>query len=268
MDSRSRRNQPGSRPDFPWYNFPRNVNTEIYTKWNAKLDWVKQRMVHVPAFVVWYWMGSTGLMEAMEPFLDKVFESIHGPFVCMGWRRIFQIQETVYKELVMEFLSTVSFARKTGIYADDNLTFCLGGERRTLSLADFSIRIGIYLPSEVDSESYQQYIADCVRDIEGFKAEEHWYAIANDNQLPHLTLPLLPFFLLSASTTPLQVAPSIRCYFRLRFHLIPALLEPPSVRLRRYWLRQASATAADVSVRRLCFHQLLPRLTLIQLHQR
>lgn len=134
----------------------------MYTQWNAKLDWVKQCRVHVPAYVDWHWMGSTGLMEAMEPFLDKVFESIHGPFVCIGWRRIFQIQETVYKELVMEFLSTVSFARKTGIYVDDNLTFCLGGERRTLSLADFALRIGIYVPSAVHSEPYQQYIADCV----------------------------------------------------------------------------------------------------------
>ncbi|CAH1433904.1 unnamed protein product [Lactuca virosa] len=173
MANRSRRNQAGSHSEFPWYTFPRNVGPKIYAKWNAKLDSLKQRKVHVPAVVNWQWFSETGLLEALDPYLHKMFESIHGPFVCMGWRRIFQIQETVYKELVVEFLSTVSFARKAGIYADDNLTFCLGGERRSLTLADFSLRIGIYLPSEVHSESYQQYIANCVRDVEGFKAEEH-----------------------------------------------------------------------------------------------
>ena len=144
MASRSRRNQARSR----------NVGPEIYAKWNAKLDSLKQRKVHVLALVNWEWLSETGLLEAMDPFLDKMFESIHGPFVCMGWRQIFQIQETVYKELVVEFLCTVSFARKDGIYVDDNLTFCLGSERRPLSLADFSLGIGIYLPSEVHSELY------------------------------------------------------------------------------------------------------------------
>ncbi|CAH1417605.1 unnamed protein product [Lactuca virosa] len=179
MASRSRCNQPGSRLDFPWYTFPRNVGPEVYTRWNAKLDWVKNRNVHVPAVVDCQWMSETGLMEAIEPYIDKSFNGVHGQFLCLGWRQIFQIQEIVYKELLIEFLAMVSFARKDGIYADSNLTFCLGGERRTLSLADFALRAEIYLPSEVHSESYQQYIAGCVRNTEGFKEELHWNAIAN-----------------------------------------------------------------------------------------
>ncbi|CAI9301117.1 unnamed protein product [Lactuca saligna] len=112
MANRPTRYQPGSRYDFPWYTIPRNVGPEIYTRWNAKLDWLKQRKVHVLAM-----------------------------------------------ELVIEFLARVSFARKDGIYADNNLTFCLGDERHALSLADFALRMEIYLPSEVHSESCQQYIA-------------------------------------------------------------------------------------------------------------
>ncbi|CAH1417043.1 unnamed protein product [Lactuca virosa] len=118
-----------------------------------------------PTFRVvdWQWSTETGLMEAIEPYLDKTFNGIHGQFLCLGWRRIFHIQEIVYKELVIEFLATISFARNDGIYADNNLTFFLGGERRTLSLADFALGTQIYLPSEVHSEPYQQYIAGCVR---------------------------------------------------------------------------------------------------------
>ncbi|CAH1422232.1 unnamed protein product [Lactuca virosa] len=116
MASRARRHQPGSRPDFPWYSFPRTVGLEIYARWNAKLDWMKQRKFHVPVVVDGQWIGQTGLMEGIEPYFDKAFDGIHGQFVCMGWRRLFQIQEVVYKELVIEFLATVSFARKYGFF--------------------------------------------------------------------------------------------------------------------------------------------------------
>ncbi|CAH1447366.1 unnamed protein product [Lactuca virosa] len=140
---------------------------------------MKQRKVHVPAVVDWHWIGQTGLMEGIEPYLDKAFNSIHGKVVCMGWRRLFEIQEVEYKELVIEFLAMISFARKHGIFAKDNLSFCPGGERRTLSLADFAIRTEIYLPAKAHSEPYQQYIAKYVPIIEGFRAEAHWNEIAN-----------------------------------------------------------------------------------------
>ncbi|CAH1453863.1 unnamed protein product [Lactuca virosa] len=134
---------------------------------------MKQRKVHVPTLVDWHWIGQTGLMEGLEPYLDKAFNSIHGQFVCMGWRRLFEIQEVVYKELVVEFLATISFARKDGIFVEYNLSFCLGGERCTLCLADFALRTQIYLPSEVLSEVYQQYIARCIQITKGFKVETH-----------------------------------------------------------------------------------------------
>ncbi|CAI9283125.1 unnamed protein product [Lactuca saligna] len=85
----------------------------------------------------------------------------------------------MYKELVIEFLATMTFSRKDGIYPNNNLTFCLGGERRTLSLADFTLRMGIYLSSEVHSKPNQQYIAGFLRNIEGFKVDLHWNAIVN-----------------------------------------------------------------------------------------
>ncbi|CAH1412457.1 unnamed protein product [Lactuca virosa] len=179
MASRARGQQPRSHHEFPWYSFPRTVGPEIYARWNAKLVWIKKRKVHVPTVVDWHWIGQTGLMEGIEPYLDKAFNSIHRLFVCMGWRRLFEIQEVVYKELVIEFLAMVSFARKDGIFVEDNLSFCLGGERRTLILADFELRTRIYLPSEVHSEAYQQYITGGIRITEGFKAETDWNEIAN-----------------------------------------------------------------------------------------
>ncbi|CAI9303858.1 unnamed protein product [Lactuca saligna] len=91
MASRARRQQPRSRLDFMWYSFPRNVGPEIYARWNAKLDWMKQRKVHVLAVVDWHWMGQTGLTEGIEPYVEKAFNTFHGKFVCMEWRQLFEI---------------------------------------------------------------------------------------------------------------------------------------------------------------------------------
>lgn len=35
MASRTRKNQPGNRPDFPWYSFPRIVGPEVLVQWNG-----------------------------------------------------------------------------------------------------------------------------------------------------------------------------------------------------------------------------------------
>lgn len=94
---------------------------------NGTVEWMKQRKVHVPAVVNWHWIEQIGLLEGLEPFLDKSFAGVHGPFICMGWRRLFQIQEVVYKELVVEFLTTVSFRCKIGVLEEKNITFCLQG---------------------------------------------------------------------------------------------------------------------------------------------
>ncbi|CAH1450032.1 unnamed protein product [Lactuca virosa] len=126
MASRSRRNQPGQRNDYPWYTFLWVVGPEVL--WNAKLEWMKQRKIHVLAVFNWQWSEQTGLLEGIEPYFVRNFAGVHGQFKSMGWRQLFQIQEIVYKELVIEFLGTISFRRKDGAFDEDNLTFFLGGE--------------------------------------------------------------------------------------------------------------------------------------------
>lgn len=109
MQSRGHRNQPGGHPDFPWYTFPNVVAPEVMIQWNKKLSWLKERRVHVSANISWTWMDEVGLSEAIEPFLTNDFDGVQGCFVCMGWRRLFHIQEHMYKELCMEFLAMVHF---------------------------------------------------------------------------------------------------------------------------------------------------------------
>lgn len=109
MANRGRRTQLGGRPDFPWYTFPRVLGTKVLAQWNGKLAQMKERRVHVPDEISWTWMEEVGLSKAIEPFLVQSFDGVQGMFVCMAWRRLFHIHEPVYKELVVEFLATVTF---------------------------------------------------------------------------------------------------------------------------------------------------------------
>ncbi|CAH1427561.1 unnamed protein product [Lactuca virosa] len=103
MASRSRRNQPGTRPEFPWYSFPRDVAPAVHARWTAKLELLRKRRVHVPAVVDWYWVGQSGLMDVVESYFDKLFNGVDGQFMCLGWRQIFEIQEVVYTESIHGF---------------------------------------------------------------------------------------------------------------------------------------------------------------------
>ncbi|CAH1422734.1 unnamed protein product [Lactuca virosa] len=170
---------PGGHPDFLWYSFSRVVGPEFLAQWNGKLAWMRERRVHVSAEVNWTWMEEVGLLEAIESFIVQSFDSVQGRFVCMAWRRLFHIQELVYKEFVVEFLAAVTFRRNIGIHESANITFCLGGERRELSLAEFAMRTELYISSEVHTESYVEFISSCIRTTKGFKEDRYWPNIAN-----------------------------------------------------------------------------------------
>lgn len=64
-----------------------------------------------------------------------------------------------------------------------NITFCLGGERRELTLAELAMRtyiyIYIYLLTEVHIDSYLEFITGSIKVTKGFKAETYWQDIAN-----------------------------------------------------------------------------------------
>ncbi|CAH1450007.1 unnamed protein product [Lactuca virosa] len=153
MSSRSRRTQPGARPNFPWYTFPNVVTPGLMAQWNGRLAWLRERRVHVPQEINWTWMVEVGLSKAIKPFLVQSFDGTQGQFVCTAWKILFHIQEPVYKELVVEFLATVAFRKKMVFMSQQTSPF-VWGERRELSLAEFAMMMELYLPSEIHTESY------------------------------------------------------------------------------------------------------------------
>lgn len=60
-----------------------------------------------------------------------------------------------------------------------NLTFCLGGERRELSLAKFTMRTKNYLSSKFHTDWYLEFIASYMQTTDGFKDDTYCPTIAN-----------------------------------------------------------------------------------------
>lgn len=57
----------------------------------------------------WNKLREVGLLNQLNLFLTKTFAGIGITFTCKGWSNLFEIQERVYKELCVEFFSTVVF---------------------------------------------------------------------------------------------------------------------------------------------------------------
>lgn len=79
----------------------------------------------------------------------------------------------------MEFLASICIRKKKGVHDRQNITFCLRGEQRELSLADFALRTELYLPSELHTKSYTEFISHCLNSSEEFKESNYWTTIAN-----------------------------------------------------------------------------------------
>ncbi|CAI9285956.1 unnamed protein product [Lactuca saligna] len=83
-------------------------------------------------------------------------------FVCQGWDRFFRIQETVYREFLLEFYATVSYdPRKT---PDNRMTFSFrtGGVIWECSAIELATRVGIYTVDEMRSVHFPAFLADCL----------------------------------------------------------------------------------------------------------
>lgn len=77
-------------------------------------------------------------MEALDPFFIKEFVGDGVRITYMGWRRLFIIEEPIYKELCVELLNIFRSRKREEIHDTGKFNFCLGGERRECSMAELT----------------------------------------------------------------------------------------------------------------------------------
>nr|GEZ87054.1 hypothetical protein [Tanacetum cinerariifolium] len=110
-------------------------------------------------------------------------------FFSVAWVRAFNIREPIYPELCREFYATYEFDE---VCTDDELqskkiiSFRLGGRAHSLTLLEFSRRLGFYHDEELDEEGFDTYFQGGLRSDEKFNAREYWGRISTDRDL-HLS---------------------------------------------------------------------------------
>ncbi|GKD63913.1 hypothetical protein Tco_1306021 [Tanacetum coccineum] len=110
----------------------------------------------------------------------KETESSEEIFFSVAWVRAFNIREPIYLELYREFYATYEFDE---VCADDELHskkiigFRLGGRAHSLTLLEFSRRLGLYHADELEEEGFDTYFQGGLKSNENFNAREYWERI-------------------------------------------------------------------------------------------
>lgn len=139
----------------------------------------------MPNELNWTWLKQVGLANSLNPYLIKVFMQNGVQITFDGGRRLFRIQEPIYRELCLEFFSTVTFRGGDDYYESNALTFCLGGEYRECSMADLGWRMGLYGQSLVKTEAFGTFYDSCCQVFpDGMNLANWWTTIANNVYIP------------------------------------------------------------------------------------
>ncbi|KAJ9542672.1 hypothetical protein OSB04_029178 [Centaurea solstitialis] len=113
------------------------------------------RQVLMPKRVDWNLLRSMGVENDIKAFLEKHAYDEDGNeyYICHAWERVFDIAETLYRELIVEFVATFRFDAIKALeeFHQSCMTFRLGGVWRSLSLVNFALALGIYTQSDVDA---------------------------------------------------------------------------------------------------------------------
>lgn len=103
-------------------------------RYKARFDMLHNREVMALPNIDWNWIASVGLITKINPYLTRVYMGKGFSFTYAGWMHLFKIQEPLYKELCVEFLSTISFNFQEDMKDTKALSFRLGGVDRQYSL--------------------------------------------------------------------------------------------------------------------------------------
>ncbi|KAJ9546972.1 hypothetical protein OSB04_019515 [Centaurea solstitialis] len=136
------------------------------------------RQVLIPKRVDWDLLGSMGVENDIKAILEKHAYDEDGNeyYICHAWERVFDIAETLYREIIVEFVATFRFdpIKALGEFHQTCMTFRLGGVWRSLSLIDFALALGIYTQSDVDAPGFEEYMWATSKRPDGFDPRLAW----------------------------------------------------------------------------------------------
>nr|GEY03968.1 reverse transcriptase domain-containing protein [Tanacetum cinerariifolium] len=131
-------------------------------------------------------MGYDGEINDMLRIRLREAGSNEEIFTSVAWIRAFNINEPNYAKLCHEFYSTYEYDE---VCADDELQtnkiikFRLGGHAHSLTLLEFTRRLGLYQAVELEEEGFNVYFEEGLRNDEHFNAQDYWLSISREEHL-------------------------------------------------------------------------------------
>ncbi|GJS08236.1 hypothetical protein Tco_0365032 [Tanacetum coccineum] len=87
-------------------------------------------------------------------------------FTSHAWRRLFEVQDPLVFEFIMEFFSTSRFSESIfDINIEGMLQFQLDEAKRHMSWRQFSLALGLHIAEEIETARFGLYWAESARQI-------------------------------------------------------------------------------------------------------
>lgn len=100
----------------------------------------------------WVLVAQTGLDDLIRDFLTYTYLDACGvPLFTCDWDRLFRVQESIYKEFLMEFYAIIAFNPTKALGDRIIISFRLCGVSRECSTTELATRVGIYIVDETRS---------------------------------------------------------------------------------------------------------------------
>ncbi|GJW78986.1 hypothetical protein Tco_0140668 [Tanacetum coccineum] len=105
-------------------------------------------------------------MEFHANYKTLLGKEIEGPdaldIADFAWNRLFRIQEPVIQEYVLKFLSSFKFrGHVMEIDIVDTMVFQLGGVKRSMSIRQFILALGLYTEEEMNNNMFEFFRDAC-----------------------------------------------------------------------------------------------------------
>src|SRR5581483_7405655 len=100
-----------------------------------------------------------------------------------AWERIFDMAETLYRELILEFVATFRFEENKALDEFDQpcMSFRLGGVWHSISLVDLAVALGIYTQAEVEAPGFLEYMFASEKRMNDFDPSLAWAVLGSGN---------------------------------------------------------------------------------------
>ncbi|GJQ97914.1 ribonuclease H-like domain-containing protein [Tanacetum coccineum] len=145
--------------------------------------------IYSPIIVDWEVLNNMSCVKEIEEMLEiKVYEmgGDEEIFTSEAWRRAFDIREPVYAELCHEFYASYEFDETVideDLMSRKVIKFRLGGRGHTLTILEFSLRLGLYSSDEIQDEGFETYFRGGLRNDDHFNVNQYWSEISSEDGL-------------------------------------------------------------------------------------